>query len=227
MELFVDRDVSNVLLDVVPMSTVSGTIHGDVPAALRQPTARLSLTPQPGTLVPTNQARPAAVAADNRFSIPNIPPGRYRFEITGPNNVAKPRVATQGVNGVVTGDVDIEVKSGETVNVDLELIVSEAQVSGRLRNGAGQAATELYVVLFPKDPKAWTPPSRRVFGLRPDQTGRYVFPDVPAGDYLIAGLAGVDAGDWFDPAVLARLAGNASPVTVRRGDNLEIDLETR
>jgi protocatechuate 3,4-dioxygenase beta subunit len=227
LELFVDRDVSNVVLDVVPMTTVAGTIRGDVSAALRQPTVRLSLTPQPGTLVPPNQARSAVIAADNRFSIPNIPPGRYRFEITGPNNLAKPRVATQAVNGVVTGDVDVEVKSGETLNVDLELIASEAQVSGRLRTAAGQAATELYVVLFPKDPKTWTPPSRRVFALRPDQTGRYVFPDVPAGEYLIAGLAGVEAGDWFDPAVLARLAGNAAPVTVSRGDALEIELETR
>jgi len=40
-------------------------------------------------------------------------------------------------------------------------------------------------------------------------------------------LAGVEAGEWFDPAVLAKLAAAASSVTVRRGDKLEIDLETR
>ncbi len=227
LELFVDRDMSNVVLDVVPMTTVAGTIRGDVPAALRQASVRIALAPQPGTLVAPNQARSAVIGADNRFSIPNIPPGRYRFEITGPANVTKPRVATQNVNGVATGDVDLDVKSGETINVDLEVISSEAQVAGRLRDRAGQPATELYMVLFARDPQAWTPPSRRVFGVRPDQNGRYVFPDVPAGDYLMAGLSGIDAGDWFDPAMLAKLAANASPVTVRRGDLLEIDLETR
>ena len=227
LELFVDRDLSNVVLDVIPMTTMTGTIRGEVPAALRQASVRISLTPQPGTLVPPNQARSAVIGADNRFLIPNIPPGRYRFEITGPNNVAKPRVATQGVNGAATGDVDLEVKSGEALNVDVELVTSEAQVSGRLRDRAGQPATELYVVLFPGNPQARTPPSRRVFGVRPDQNGRYVFPDVPAGEYLLTGLSGIDAGDWFDPALLAKLAGNASPITVRRGDALEIDLETR
>jgi hypothetical protein len=133
----------------------------------------------------------------------------------------------QSINGAATGDGDLDVKSGETIDVNLELITSEAQVSGRLRTRAGQPATELYVVLFPRDPQARTPPLRRVFGLRPDQNGRYAFPDVPAGDYLITGVSGIDAGDWFDPELLARLAATAAPVTVRRGDALEIDLETR
>jgi len=44
---------------------------------------------------------------------------------------------------------------------------------------------------------------------------------------LIARLAGVDAGDWFDPSVLAKSAPAASPITIRRGDQLEIELETR
>ena len=83
------------------------------------------------------------------------------------------------------------------------------------------------MVLFARNPGSWTPPSRRIFGVRPDQNGRYLFPDVPAGDYLVTTLAGVEAGEWFDPAVLAKLAAAASSVTVRRGDKLEIDLETR
>jgi hypothetical protein len=227
LELFVDRDVTGVVLDVVPMSTVSGTVRGDSLPVLRQPTVRLSLTPLPGTLVAPNASRSATIGPDNRFSIPNVPPGRYRFELTGPNTVVKPRTASQRVQGIETVDAGLVVKGGETLDVDVEFVTSEATVAGRLRNVSGQSVTSPYVVLFAKDAGSWAPPSRRIFGVRPDQNGSYLFPDVPAGDYLVTTLAGIEAGEWFDPAVLAKLVPAASPVTVRRGDQLEIDLETR
>ena len=82
-------------------------------------------------------------------------------------------------------------------------------------------------MLFAKDALNWTPPSRRIFGVRPDQNGNYLFADVPPGEYLIATIDGVDAGEWFNPALLGRLAPGAMPLAVRRGDALEIALETR
>jgi hypothetical protein len=227
VELFVDRDLTGVVLDLVSMATVTGHVRGEMTVALRQPTVRISLSPLPGTVVPPNLARSVAIAADNSFSIPNVPPGRYRFELTGPNNIVKPRTASQRVQGIETVDSGLVVKGGETIDVDVELVTSEATVGGRLRDRRGQPVTSPYVVLFAKDAGSWTPPSRRIFGVRPDQNGRYLFPDVPAGDYLVTTLAGVEAGEWFDPAVLAKLAAAASSVTVRRGDKLEIDLETR
>ena len=227
LELFVDRDVTNVVLDVVPMSTVTGTVRGELISVLRQPTVRLSLSPLPGTVVAPNTSRSATIGPDGRFSIPNVPPGRYRFEVTGPNTIVKPRPASQRVQGIETVDAGLAVKGGEAIDVDVEFVTSEATVAGRLRDRSGQPVTSPYVVLFSKEPAAWTPPSRRIFGVRPDQNGRYLFPDVPAGDYLVTTLAGVEAGEWFDPSVLAKLAPAASPVTIRRGDKLEIDLETR
>lgn len=126
-----------------------------------------------------------------------------------------------------TADAGLQVEAGESIEVDVELITSEAAVSGRARDQNGQPATLGYVILFARDPRAWAPPSRRIFGVRPDQNGRYVFPDVPAGDYLITAVADIEPGDWFNPDVLARLAPTAAPVRIRRADALEIDLETR
>jgi hypothetical protein len=40
-------------------------------------------------------------------------------------------------------------------------------------------------------------------------------------------VADIEPGEWFNPAVLARLAPGAAPVSVRRGDALEIIVETR
>jgi protocatechuate 3,4-dioxygenase beta subunit len=227
LELFVDRDVSGIVFDLVPMSTVTGTVRGELLSVLRQPTVRLSLSPLPGTVVAPNTSRSSTIGPDGRFSIPNVPPGRYRFEVTGPNTIAKPRTASQRVQGIETVDAGLVVKGGEALDVDVEFVTSEATVAGRLRDRSGQPVTSPYVVLFSKEPAAWTPPSRRIFGVRPDQNGRYLFPDVPAGDYLVTTLGGVEAGEWFDPSVLAKLAPAASPVTVRRGDKLEVDLEIR
>jgi hypothetical protein len=227
LEFFVDGDVAGLVVDAVPVGKVAGRIVGDVPSAARQINVRISLVPLPGTIVPPNQNRSSIIGADNRFSIANVPPGRYRLELTGPNNIVKPRVSSQIVNGVETSDAGLQVTSGEEVDVAVELTTSEAQVSGGVRDRAGQPVTRPYVLLFAKEPTAWTPPSRRIFGLRPDQNGRYLFPDVPAGDYLITILTDVESGEWFNPATLATLASIASPVTVRRGDKLDIDLETR
>jgi hypothetical protein len=227
VDVVVDGDQAGITLDLVPVGAVLGRIGGDAVAAGRQQNVRIALSPLANTAVPPNSTLSAAIDAENRFTFPSVPPGRYRLELTGPNTVAKPRVASQTVGGVETVDAGFEIRGGEQLQVDVELTPSEAQVAGRVRDRAGQPATRPYVVLFAKEPPAWTPPSRRIFGLKPDQNGRYLFPDVPAGDYLITTLTDVESGGWFDPALLARLVSSASPVTVRRGDKLEIDLETR
>ncbi|HKE85728.1 MAG TPA: carboxypeptidase-like regulatory domain-containing protein, partial [Vicinamibacterales bacterium] len=110
LDLFIDRDVTGIVLDAVPMGAVTGSIRGESISSVRQPTVRLSLSPLPGTPAPPNQNRSAAIGADNRFSIGNVPPGRYRLELTGPNSVVKPRVASQVVAGKETADAGLEVK---------------------------------------------------------------------------------------------------------------------
>jgi hypothetical protein len=227
VEVVVDGDQSGITLDLLPAGTVSGRIGGGAASAGRQQGVRISLSPLANTVGPPNSQLSAAIDTENRFSFSSVPPGRYRLELTGPNTVAKPRVVSQRVGGVETVEAGLEIKGGEQLQVDVELMPSEAQVAGRTRDRAGQPATRPYVVLFAKEPQAWTPPSRRIFGVRPDQNGRYLFPDVPAGDYLVTTVASVEAGEWFNPSVLTKLAPAASPVSVRRGDKLEIDLETR
>ena len=226
LDVLVDGDRSGLALDLVPGARVSGQLGGDALAGARQPNGRIALTPLTAVVQPV-QAMTSAIDADGRFSFPNVPPGRYRLELTAPANVARPRVATQIVNGVDTIDAGLEIKGGEQIDVAVELTSSEARLTGRVLDQAGRALVQQHVVLFPAEPGARMPPSRRIFAVRPDQTGRYSLPDIPAGDYLITAIADIDPGDWFNPDVLARLAPTAAPVSIRRGDTLEIDLETR
>ena len=226
LDLVVDGDRSGLVLDLVPGARVSGQLRWDAVAGARQPTVRIALMPLTGVVQPA-QAMTSAIDGENRFSFPSVPPGRYRLELTGPANVAKPRVATQSVNGVDTIDAGLEINGGEQIDVAVEVTASEARLSGRVLDLVGRPLVQQHVVLFPAEPGGRTPPSRRIFSVRPDQNGRYSLPDVPAGDYLITAVADIDPGDWFNPDVLARLAPTAAPVRIRRGDTLEIDLETR
>ena len=141
--------------------------------------------------------------------------------------MVRPRIAAQIVNGVDTIETGLVLKGGEQIDVGVEVTASEAKLSGRVLDRTGRPLVQQHVVLFPAQPAARTPPSRRIFAVRPDQNGRYSVPDVPAGDYLITAVADIEPGDWFNPDVLARLAPTAAPVRIRRGDQLEIDLETR
>lgn len=225
-DVVVDGDRAGLVLDLVPGASVSGQIGGDALAAARQPNVRIALTPLTPVVRPA-QAMTSAIGGDNRFSFPNVPPGRYRLELTGPANVVRPRVAAQMVNGVDTIETGLELKGGEQIDVAVDVTASEARLSGRVLDRAGRPLVQPHVVLFPAEPGARTPPSRRIFAVRPDQNGRYALPDVPAGDYLITAVADIEPGDWFNPDVLERLAPAAAPVRIRRGDQLEIDLETR
>ena len=225
LDVFVDGDRSALVLDLVPGARVSGQLGGDGLAGARQPNVRIALTPL--TFVQPAQAMTSAIDADSRFSFPNVPPGRYRLELTAPANVVRPRVAAQIVNGIDTIETGLELKGGEQIEVAAEVTASEARLWGRVFDLVGRPLVQQHVVLFPAEPGARTPPSRRIFSVRPDQNGRYSLPDVPAGDYLITAVADIEPADWFNPDVLARLAPTAAPVRIRRGDTLEIDLETR
>jgi protocatechuate 3,4-dioxygenase beta subunit len=226
LDLVVDGDRSGLVLDLVPGARVSGQLGGDGLAGARQPGVRIALTPLT-TFVQPAQAMTSAIDADSRFSFPNVPPGRYRLELTAPATVVRPRVAAQIVNGVDTIETGLELKGGEQIDVAAEVTVSEARLAGRVLDRAGRPLVQHQVVLFPAEPGSRTPPSRRIFAVRPDQNGRYSLPDVPSGDYLITATADIEPGDWFNPDTLARLAPTAAPVRIRRGDTLEIDLETR
>ena len=146
MDLFVAGDQFGLVLDVVPPATVSGRIGGNAAAGGWPPQVRVALSPLiAGVRAPIGAA---AVDAENRFTIGNVPPGRYRLELTGPVTVVKPRVASQVIAGRETIEAGFEVKGGEQIEVDAAVTVSEAQVSGTVRDRAGQPSTGPFVVLF-------------------------------------------------------------------------------
>jgi hypothetical protein len=133
-------------------------------------------------------------------------------------------LGSQRVRGRETIDTGFLVQSGkEVADVELRLTSTPAVVSGIVRNREGQSVSEASVVLFPAE-EGGRATSPRIFGVRPDRQGRYTLERVPYGRYLIAVAADLAPKEWFNPAVLQRLAAAAVPVVV---DRAKVELELR
>ena len=96
-----------------------------------------------------------------------------------------------------------------------------AELSGTLSTPAGQLATDYYVVAIPASPALWQPNSRRMKIARPSTAGRYVFVDLPPGDYLVAAVTDFAASDFKDRTILEQLAGAGIKVSLADGAKLE------
>ena len=110
-------------------------------------------------------------------------------------------------------------------NLVLTFTDRHSELSGVLQTPVGVPAVEYFVIVFSADRQHWFPGSRRTKTARPASDGRYVFADLPAGDYLIAALEDVDAPQLGDPAFLgAIVAAGGVKVSVSEGGKVQLDL---
>jgi hypothetical protein len=71
------------------------------------------------------------------------------------------------------------------------------------------------------------PYSRRIHVAQPGRDGRYLVRDLPAGEYRVAIVDGVEAGEQFDPEFLARLAADGRSVTLAARERATADVRVR
>ena len=90
-------------------------------------------------------------------------------------------------------------------------------------------AVQTAVVYFPADPSYW-----RRYGRQPERIrsvavrlGRYVVPDVPAGDYFLVAVEEGLGPDWTEPAFLEAAAKVATRVSLDWGETKIQDLTVR
>lgn len=92
---------------------------------------------------------------------------------------------------------------------------------------SGQPASDYDVIVFSADRSHWRPGSRRSLSTRPATDGRFVFQDLPAGDYFIAALTDLDPAEWQDSAFLEQVVPAAVKVGVAEGEKKVQDLRIR
>ena len=99
-----------------------------------------------------------------------------------------------------------------------------AELSGSMMDGDGRPAPEYFIVVFAADKAYWAPQSRRIQAKRPGTDGRFVFSNLPPGDYLVGAVTDVEPGEWYDPSFLAQLAPTAIKVAIGEGEKKRQDI---
>ncbi len=151
----------------------------------------------------TGHSQSVTVGADGRFSIPAVPPGRYRVSIAGADDYYLRRV----------GEL-LDIQPGAAARLSLPLARGAGRVAGTVYRD-GQPFADALVVMTPGD--------RSVAS---NSDGTYEFRGLPAGEYaLFAVEDGADL-EYANPAAIRPYLIGAKKVQVPSGssDNLRLDI---
>src|SRR5204863_4537647 len=120
------------------------------------------------------------VADDGTFTVKGVV-GRSWIRVRLPDGWAVKAVLCEG-RGIA--DSPIELKSGETMDVQVIVTDKVTALSGQLTDDKGVPVTDGTVIVFAADGEKWTQSSRFVRAGRPDQQGRWQIKGLPAGEFV-------------------------------------------
>jgi hypothetical protein len=208
-----------------PALTVSGHVafeRGRVPAPADLSQVRVGLVraepvpgepPSPFALLPTPAV--ATATRDGAFQVSGVMPGRYAPAAGVPGWWLKS--AMLGDRDLLDLPLELDEHATDVEGITLTFSARRSQLSGALQSSTGDPAPGYYVLVFPTDRALWRPGARRIRVVRPDTDGRYVIPDLPAGQYLVAALTDLDDDLLNDPTYLDQVAPLSATVAITDG----------
>ena len=235
-EVSVDGDdVSNVALSAQPPITIAGRLVFEGTRAA--PTLGTIGVPLPfaGQTIGSYQAPLPQIQLEpgGRFAISGILPGVYRLGALQNQPVQGIRTAIGGwwlksivIDGRDILDAPLDIRQG-TDDAVATFTDQASEISGTVKDAEGASAPDAFAVVFSTDRASWFFNSRRVAAARVDREGRFVIRNLPPGEYLAVATADLEQNDWFDPAILERLAPTAVAVTIAGVEKKTVDLTAR
>ena len=221
------QNVDGLFIDLRPGTSIRGRLRIDGASATVPDLAALALILR--SLPPwRSELLEARVAADGRFVIDAVTPGRYRVMLTpqAPSG-ASPPLALQSVqvNGEEFADLPLDLAPDTSVGEMLVTLSNRSQhLSGRIVDEAGRPRPDLSLLVFAADPRYWLPGSRRVQLARAATDGYFEIADLPAGDYRMVAFGEVEPDDPTDPRFLQPLMPAAIPLTLAPGERRVQDI---
>jgi hypothetical protein len=212
------RDVQ-VNVRMQPGVSVSGRVTpeaGDGASAMDLSGVRVWLTSDRDAL----SAKSSISRSDGQFTFAGVEPGRYRViaQLTGPMAAAQKWSVTSAViSGTEALDQFVAIQA-DVADVRVTVTDRLSEVAGLIRDGDGRPAVDYVIVAFPADRALWMWGSRRIAQARPSSDGKFVFSNLPAGDYLIGAVTDVESYQWFEPAFLDQLAATAAKFSLGPGE---------
>jgi len=183
------------------LGSLSGSLMYDVPSAFR-------------------------IDESGRFTFSGVPPGHFTINIqreTAPGWTIK----SEFVNGRDALDFPFDIwDRGDISNVVITFTDRHTELSGTVVGTDGRPNSDCTVVVFAADDRYWTPRSRRIKTVRPDNNGRFNFSGLPAGEYVLT----VGEPNLFGRPVssMLRILRSGSIVTtLRDGEKKTLDLQVR
>jgi len=214
-------DIVGVSVQLQPGLRIAGRVEfdgsGERPAARQL--QQVPILIEPADLPSVIPPGPTRMDANGAFTTPALPPGKYFVRIRDSPTGWMFKAATY--NGRNVTDAPLDLQGGDAANVVLTFTDRWTGLRGTVEAAVGMRSDDAIVLLFPKDPQAWssygaTP--RRLKTARTARTGEYSFTSVPPGDYYVVAVADDQAADWPDPQFLEILARFAARIDIGEGE---------
>ncbi|MGA2195657.1 MAG: carboxypeptidase regulatory-like domain-containing protein [Bryobacteraceae bacterium] len=218
-----NANVEGLGLTINPGVTVSGHIRVDGETADPIPSFQVRLSPwTPG--FNAGPPQPAKADASNNFSFDDVNPEHFEVNVS-------PLPGTFYLKSIRAGDTDVlanglDLTSGGGASLDVVIGVNAPQITGTVQNPTTQQpAIAVTVVLIPQEKE------RRGVSLfyrtaSTDQNGNFTISRVNPGEYKVYAWDEVENGAWFDPDFLKPVESTGSPVSVREGSPVTIQVAT-
>jgi hypothetical protein len=153
-------------------------------------------------------------SGDGRFSLPDVPPGRYRLSATLSSPWLIDRITANGRDAL---DRPIAVEPASYVS-DATITATDvpSRIDGQALDSTGQAASFALIFVFASNP-AERGLDRRTQAVRADGAGRFTVSGLPSGDYLVGIASDEEPQTWYTPPFLTDLARGATRVRLATG----------
>jgi hypothetical protein len=204
-------DVSGVVVSMSPVVPLTGkvTFEGAPPVGI----AQTAFVLRPAVVETLGIPSIAQFKPDWTFEIPSLAgAGVLRGEL--------PRgwfLKAVRLDGRDVTDTVLDFQTYQDKAIEVVLTQTATEISGRVVDAAGRDVPNYVAIAFPEDQQRWTPLTRAIASIRPDQQGRFSLRGLPPGRYLVAAVDYLQSGQERDLKTLERLGPRASAVVLAEG----------